>query len=134
MIPSNETIQTDFEFENPSSTTYKINKGTDKTYIHGTINNLEAVKQAIYLILNIQRFEHIIYSWNYGIEINDLIGQDIYYAMAELERRITEALLQDDRIKEITDFNFEKNKKKVHCTFTVKTIYGDVQTEKTIEV
>lgn len=135
MIPTqNNIVQNDFEFAELPSRTFKINENPNKKYIHGVIDNLEAVKQAIYLMLNIERYKHLIYSWDYGIELKDLYGQDCYYVMAELERRIKEALLQDDRIKEITDFDFEKHKNIIHCTFTVKTIYGDIKTEKTIEV
>lgn len=130
MIPNITTNLNDFEFTEPSSKTFQIND--DRIYNY--VDNLEAVKQAIYLILNIERYEYLIYSWDYGIELNDLFGQDVYYIMAELERRITEALTQDTRITDVTDFEFTNKKNKLTCTFTVKTIYGDVQTNKIIEV
>lgn len=65
------------------------------------------MKQTIYCILNTERFEHLIYSWNYGIELKNLIGESSTYVVPELQRVITEALLQDDRIEEVNNFNFE---------------------------
>ena len=50
---------------------------------------------------------------------------------AEIERRVTEALIQDDRIKSVSDFEFDISKRhEVVCTFVVHTIFGDVESEK----
>jgi len=51
--------------------TYKI----EKNKIMGFIDGKEAYIQAINFILNIERFDYIIYSWNYGIELKNLFGQ-----------------------------------------------------------
>lgn len=95
---------------------------------------LEAVKQAVYLILHTERFEYLIYSWDYGTELEDLYGQPNEYVFPELERRITEALTQDDRITSVDAFSFTAARHSVLCSFTVQTIYGnfDSQTEVTI--
>lgn len=95
---------------------------------------LEAVKQAVYLILHTERFEYLIYSWDYGTELEDLYGQPNEYVFPELERRITEALTQDDRITGVDAFSFTAARHSVLCSFTVQTIYGnfDSQTEVTI--
>lgn len=68
------------------------------------------MKQTIYCILNTERFEHLIYSWNYGIELKHLIGENTTFAIPELERVIQEALLQDDRISEVNNFDFKVEK------------------------
>ena len=106
MIPNisllNEEI-TDIEY---ASKTYKINLKSNR--IDGFIDELESVKQAIYLILSTERFEYNIYSWNYGVELVDLYGKPLSYVISELKRRIIEALTQDDRIENVTEFNFEK--------------------------
>lgn len=131
MTPTTQVnLTNDFEFKELPSKTYKINNNR----ICGFIDNIDAIKQAIYLILNTERYEHIIYSWNYGIELNNLYGKDTNFVVAELQRVITEALTQDDRITDVTDFEFETVKNKVHCTFTVKTIFGDIKMEKSINV
>ena len=44
----------------------------DDGRISGECDGVEAVKQAIYNILNTERYQYIIYSWNYGVELKDL--------------------------------------------------------------
>ena len=133
MLPAvNDDLQKDFEIEEETSHTYKLN--LDESIIAGFVDELEAVKQAIYLILNIERYEYLIYSWNYGIELNDLYGQPIPFVLPELKRRITEALVQDSRILGVDAFSFEVNRGKVHATFTVHTIFGDVEAEKVVNL
>lgn len=57
----------------------------------------------------------------------------VSYVCPELERRIIEALIQDSRIQSVTDFTFESPKRNVlHTTFTVHTILGDFQAERTV--
>lgn len=133
MIPTtNDDLINDFEYEELPTKTFKLNIPSNT--IIGFTDGLEAMKQAIYLILNIERYEHIIYSWNYGIELEDLFGQPISFVLPELKRRITEALLQDTRILGVDNFSFETNKGKVHATFTVHTIFGDVEAEKVVNL
>ncbi|WP_317115416.1 DUF2634 domain-containing protein, partial [Clostridium neonatale] len=109
-----------------------LNANTNR--INGTIDELEAVKQAIYLRLNTEKYDYIIYSWNYGVETKDLFGEDITYVYPELQRRITEALTQDDRINSVDAFSYEKVKNKVTLYFTVHTKFGDVDSEKEVDI
>lgn len=132
MIPStNNILSYDLEMETEPSVNYKMNIKQD--IINGTVNELEAMKQVIYKILNTERYQYIIYSWNYGIELMDLFGMPVIYVIPELERRITEALIQDERIESVDDFEFDSSEKRtVKASFTVHTIFGDVQTEKVV--
>ncbi len=99
----------------------------------GTIDELEAMKQAVYKIINTERYTYLIYSWNYGIELADLFGKPMPYVYAELPRRIEEALLWDDRILAVDDFDITYNKRgDVLAKFTVHTIYGDIEAEKVV--
>lgn len=107
------------------SLTYRINYETNGQ-IRGYCDELKAMKQAIYKIINTERYQYIIYSWNYGIELRDLFGQPIPFVYAEVQRRIEDALLQDDRITAVTDFEFSNNGGDVAVHFNVSTIYGDV--------
>lgn len=103
--------------------------------IRGYTNGIEAMKQAIYKILLTERFQYIMYSGNYGIETLDLYGQPVSYACPELERRISEALLWDNRIQSVTDFEFDTSRKGViHVSFTAHTVFGDVQAEKEVNI
>ncbi len=103
--------------------------------INGSVEGIEAVKQSIFLILNTERYNHEIYDWDYGVELEELIGQPMNYIIPEAERRITEALLQDDRILSVGNFEFEKiAKNTLHVTFTVTTNFGDIESEVDINV
>ena len=114
-----------------TSVNYEIVDNT-KT-ITGTIDEVRAVEQAVFLILNVERYEWLIYSWNYGFEKKSLIGKPVDFCIPEIERRVKEALLQDDRITAVENFQFEVNKKKVLTTFTVISIFGPIFTEMEVE-
>ena len=133
MIPSTNTIlSTDIEVRTEPSRNYRMNINTNS--INGFCDEIEAMKQIIYKILNTERYQHIIYSWNYGIELQDLYGEPVTYVCPELQRRIEEALTQDDRIDSVDAFEFDISEKGiVKTTFTVHTIYGDVESEKVVE-
>ncbi|EGT5272152.1 DUF2634 domain-containing protein [Clostridioides difficile] len=121
-----------FDVRQEPSKTFKLNMERNK--VDGICDDVEALKQAIFLILNTERYEHLIYSRNYGVELNDLIGEPISYVIPELERRITEALIQDDRIENVDNFEFQNVKGKVHCKFTVYSKYGNIKAEKVVSV
>ncbi|MDL0409992.1 DUF2634 domain-containing protein, partial [Clostridioides difficile] len=114
-----------FDVRQEPSKTFKLN--IEKNRVDGICDDVEALKQTIFLILNTERYEHLIYSRNYGVELNDLIGEPISYVIPELERRITEALIQDDRIENIDNFEFQNIKGKVQCRFSVHTKYGNIK-------
>ena len=125
MIPkTGDDLRQDFVFRTLPSHTFRLNH-TPQT-ITGTVDQIQAVEQAIYLILNTERYHWLIHSWNYGVELYDLIGKDTEYCIPEIERRIQEALLQDDRITAVENFQFRVNKKQVLATFTAVSIFGAV--------
>lgn len=132
MIPRN-SFPEDFEIEEQPSRTYKMN--LERKLINGHTDELEAMKQVIYKILNTERYEYVIYSWDYGIELNDLYGEPVTYVCPEIERRITEALTQDSRIISVDAFSFDlTEKRKVHVTFIANTIFGNVELERTVNI
>ena len=131
MIPSTNTIlSTTLKVERQPTKTHKIN--VENNVINGFCDNLESMKQVVYKILNTERYENIMYSWNYGIELKDLFGEPVNYVISELKRRITEALIQDDRIQSVDGFEYQTDRKTVSLTFVVHTIFGDVQSEKAV--
>lgn len=132
MIPSTNTILSqDLEVETLPSKNYKMQIEHD--VINGFCDELEAMKQVVFKILNTERYQYIIYSWNYGIELLDLYGEPVTYVCPELERRITEALVQDDRIDSVDSFVFDITEKRtVKVTFTVHTIFGGIEAEKVV--
>lgn len=132
MIPNYNVLDTQLEEVEIPSRTHKIIYEKDR--VSGYTDNIEALKQTIYLILNTERYAFPIYSWKYGAEFVDLIGQPTNYAIPEIKRRISEALLQDDRILSVGDFEFSINKKKVLCKFVVKSIFGDVTSDTEVSL
>ena len=132
MIPSiTGFLEQDFELEEQPTYTYKMNLDTGS--IRGYTDGIDAMKQAIFKILQTERYQYIMYSWNYGIETLDLYGEPISYVCPELERRITEALLWDERIESVDNFEFDLPQKGViHVSFIAHTIFGDVQAERTV--
>ena len=132
MIPSIDIITHEINEITYPTKTYKIDLASNR--IDGDVDDLEAVKQAVYLILSSERYKHIIYSWDYGVELLDLFGKPMPYVIAELPRRIKEALLQDDRILDVVDFQFTKQGKRLNTTFTVVTDSGNIPTALEVEV
>lgn len=133
MIPStNNILTTTLTIKKQPSKNHKLYIENDT--ISGVCNDLEAMKQVIYKILNTERYQCIMYSWNYGIELYDLFGEPTNYVISELQRRITEALVQDDRINKVDGFEFNIIKKRtVNVKFTVHTIFGDIREEKAVD-
>ncbi len=134
MIPSgNAILTTDLKVVTQPSKQHRMDLYRNR--ILGTCDGLEAIKQTIFKILNTERYSYLIYSWNYGIELVDLYGQPVMYVCPEIERRVQEALLQDDRITGVDNFEFDISKKGVvSVTFTVHTFFGDVNEEMVVNI
>ena len=132
MIPSTSGFLTaDLEVARQPTKTYKMD--LEGTTTRGFTDDLEAMKQVVFKILNTERYVYPMYSWHYGIETMDLYGEPVSWVCPELQRRITEALVWDDRIDSVDDFTFDLSQKGVvHVSFVVHTIYGEIQTERTV--
>ena len=115
-----------------TSKTYYLD--IEKNIIYNFCDGLEAMKQTIYCILNTERFDHLIYSWNYGIELKHLIGESTTFVIPELERVIKEALLQDTRIIDVNNFDFNVKQNEILVTFTVITTLGNIEMERVVSI
>ena len=99
-------------------------------YILGFVDSQKAMEQAIYKIIRTERYKYIINSWNYGIELEDLFGMPVEYCVVELERRISEALLQDNRITAVNGFEFDTESERgtvLIKKFVAETVFGEIQ-------
>ena len=132
MIPTIETLQTEITKTSYPTRTYKVI--IDKDRISGYTDEVDAVNQAVYLILSTERYKHLIYSWDYGVELLDLIGKPMPYVRAELPRRIKDALVTDNRIKDVVDFVFKPHGKILGVQFTVVTDAGKIYVALEVEV
>ena len=103
----------DFDFETGELTGKKVT-GND------------AIKVWIYKALKTKRYLHEIYSWDFGQELEDLIGSayDKGYINSEVIRIVTETLLINNKIKRCYDFEIEFSNDVLIITFNVETIYG----------
>lgn len=117
-------------FEREPSLTWRIDQAAGR--IKGTADGLEAVRQAAEIILNTERFRWQIYQPYSGVELTALIGQDPGYAAAELQRRVREALMMDDRITGVSNFTYAIDGDALSAAMMVNSVYGD--TNLTVEV
>lgn len=118
--------------EQMPSYTYNINRNTNR--ISGYIDNRDAIIQAIYLILQTERYESMIYNWYYGVEIDGLIGKNRDYVTSELKRVIREALMEDDRINEVTGFSISYKEDSALIQFVVQTNIGDIDIDWEVNI
>lgn len=118
--------------EQMPSYTYNINRNTNR--ISGYIDDKDAIVQAIYLILQTERYESMIYNWYYGVEFDGLIGKNKDYVTSELQRVIREALTEDDRITEVSDFDITYTDDSALIVFLVQTNIGDMTIEWEVNI
>lgn len=110
-----------------------VNVNSDR--IVGYADGLEAVKQSIFHILNVERYAYIIYNNNYGVELEQYIGADINYIEATIENTLKEALTYDLRIKDVKVQSVTQiTHDIVLVNFICYTIYGDLVMEVNINV
>lgn len=123
MIPKNNIIDLNNVNNIETSKTYYINFGKEK--IQNKIDELEAVKQAVYMILSTEKNAYTMYPLGYGTSLEKYIGKPYEYIIGDIDREIKESLLNDNRILDVYNFNFTRNKENILITFTVLTIFGE---------
>ncbi|MBC8580861.1 MAG: DUF2634 domain-containing protein [Zhenhengia sp.] len=134
LIPQSDRSLLEVDMKNnimPSKTFY-IDFESKK--IVGMIEGKKAIEQSILLALSTGRFKYLIFSWNYGEEINHLIGKPKDLARAELPRLLKECLLVDDRISSIEDVVLTDVEEGLHVSFTAVTVHGDIPIEREVKV
>ena len=124
---SNIDVSGGVEFVSQPSLTWYINKETGR--IQNSVSGLAAVRQAVEIILNVERFRWQIFLPSSGVQLNDLLGLNFGYVALELQRRIKEALAQDDRILGIADYQRTQKDVFLLASFTVNSVFGDFATE-----
>lgn len=91
------------------------------------VEGLEAIKVWIYKALTIERYRYLIYTWDYGNELDTLIGANYSRAatQSEAKRYIEEALLVNPYINAVKDVSASFDGEKLCITFTTVTDYGE---------
>ncbi|MFD0712853.1 DUF2634 domain-containing protein [Paenibacillus sp. GCM10027626] len=116
-IPIGSIADHNQEITAEPSRTYRLDPASGR--ISGHIDGIEAVRQAVFKILRTERFAHVIYSGDFGHDIRQ--SGDFSY---QLEGWIHDALTQDDRIDDITDFKLDISGDQALIQFTVVSAYG----------
>ena len=118
-VDTSTTINTYYEYEYD----FEQNKLTGKV-----LKDKEALKMWIYKALRTPRYTHPIYSWDYGQDLDELVGlgYEVDYIKSEVERRVTECLLVNDRITRCHNFEINLINDTLQITFTAETTFGEV--------
>ncbi|MFS0727041.1 DUF2634 domain-containing protein [Paenibacillus sp. 1P07SE] len=121
MIPQGGTLPDDsYVLEEQASLTYALDPVGGR--ISGKADGLAAIRQAVFKILQTDRFAHAIYNGNYGFESSFDLQGEVF--RLETGRRITEALLADSRIRAVEQMRFEEQGDAATVSFTVVTDQG----------
>ncbi|MBL4974799.1 DUF2634 domain-containing protein [Bacillus halotolerans] len=117
-----------------TSQTYKIDFENGRI-TNEKITGLEAIRQFVYLSLHTERYAYSVFSHDIGNELQDILADnettDAYKKM-EIPRIIEEALIYDDRISSVSDFEIEKQGDSFHVSFTVETDEGKLEIEEVL--
>lgn len=107
LLPNN-TENTDFRTTDISYPSLTLGIDFERKKIIGLIDGLNAIRQAVFLILSTPRYEYAIYNFQYGCETESLLGLSAELAQSEIKRSVKEAVLTDDRIKSVQNFVFKQ--------------------------
>lgn len=131
MIPSNHNLIVTQIGQNEVTRTYKVDSYNKR--IIGTTDGQPAIEQAILKNFDTERFAYVIYSKNYGIELEKYIGKDYDFIRSDLQRAIEECLLVDARIYSINNLQFtQEGLDYMSITMDIETEQGVLTT--TLEV
>ena len=111
-------------FQDQPSLTWIADPVTNR--LRGREDNWEAVRQAVEVIVNVERFKWQIYTPNFGTNYDGLLGTEPGYAASELRRRLEDAFLPDNRLLGIKDYTYTFEGVSLTVTFTVLTVFGSV--------
>ncbi len=91
------------------------------------VTGKEALKVWAFLALKTARYRFPQYSWDYGSELDYLIGRSYSsdYIEANVKRMIEECLKVNKHIKSIDDLTCSFDDGKLTASFTIKTDYGE---------
>lgn len=129
-LPQNVGLDSEIRYEDMPTNTFMIDR--DSGQIKGMGDGLEAMRQAVDIILHTERFRWQIYNQNFGSELEGLIGDDYEFIVGELPRRIEDAFSVDSRILKVGNYAFSRRGDTVRVTFDVSTVYGVIPMEVSI--
>lgn len=121
------------DYSSPPDKTYRLDFENHR--IMGKLEDYDAVLQFIKKALRTDKYSYEIYDWYYGNELRDLVGMPYDYIITECPRIIEEALITDDRILSVEDFEFSKTSvDSMNMSCVVKTIYGNINYSQEVSI
>ena len=130
-LPEGVGLDTSLMYVDRPTNTFMIDWSSRQ--ISGMGSGLAAMRQAVDIILNTERFRWQIYSPNFGVELEELIGEEYDYVTSEIARRVEDAFSTDSRVLSVGNFVFtDQGQGVLKCVFDVSTIFGPVQAEVTV--
>lgn len=122
-LPEHVGLDTGLNYTEKPTNTFLIDWSSKQ--ISGMNDGLLAMRQAVEIILNVERFHWQIYNSNFGVELEELVGDELNYITSELPRRIREAFSVDSRILSADHFLFRNiGGGNLAVTFDVNTVFG----------
>ncbi len=93
------------------------------------VEGIEAIKVWVWNALHTERYRYAIYSWQYGVEYEQYIGQTVTdeYLQNDCQTETSDALLVNPYIKSIDNFNAEIEGSAMHITFSINTTFGSTE-------
>ena len=95
------------------------------------VEGVDAICVWAYLAIKSKRYRWVIYSWGYGNEVYNLIGNTYSeeYLRSECRRFMEECLYENEHIKGIEDLEVSKIKDVLHIKFKLVTDVGSKEVE-----
>lgn len=110
----------------------KTYRDTGKRII-GKIDGIEAVKQTVWHVLSKERYAYPIYPDSFGMELEKYPGNSFEYLQAAIQKDLSEALTQDDRIYNVTVTDITKTDiDSAEVTFDVYSTEGILKDQKVV--
>ena len=97
------------------------------------IDEAEAIKQFVFVTLRTQRFLFPVYSQDYGSEIREVIqDKDMTeeLRMSEIQRMVEEALIYDERIEAVENYEYRIEDDNYYASFDVVTVDEVIRMEE----
>ena len=130
-LPEGVGLDVSMEYVSRPTNTFIIDWSSRQ--IAGMDSGLAAMRQAVDIILQNERFEGQIYSSDFGSELEALVGEEYDFIVSDLPRRIEDALSVDERVLSVINFFFtNKGDGTMTCKFDVVTVFGTFGEEVTV--
>lgn len=129
-----EISERDARTFNGTTFLYDFKKG-DYVYRNGApiiVEGQKALEIWIEKVIRTERFKFKIYdNVEYGVTIEDLIGSNLPYSFldSEMKRELTESILKNPFIENLSEWKFEREGSLWTITFTLESVYGSFEME-----